>query len=123
MSGGNYIKEGRDSAKSTCLVFSPRSENEAGMLARTLKTFSEHHVDLIHIESRSSARGHEKYEFMVECAPSGDLAACIDKLRGQCDYFNIISRNYRDNKGNTESYIHTYISTYIYINYVRVYTL
>lgn len=98
MSGGNYIKEGRDSAKSTCLVFSPRSENEAGMLARTLKTFSEHHVDLIHIESRSSARGHEKYEFMVECAPSGDLAACIDKLRGQCDYFNIISRNYRDNK-------------------------
>lgn len=98
MSGGNYIKEGRDSTKSTCLVFSPKSQNEVGMLARSLKTFATHHVDLIHIESRSSARRPDHYEFMVECALSGDLGACIAELRDQCDYFNIISRNYRDNK-------------------------
>lgn len=38
MTGGNYIKEGRDSAKSTCLIFSPK-EDEVGALARALKMF------------------------------------------------------------------------------------
>lgn len=38
MEGGNYIKEGRDSAKSTCLIFSPK-EDEVGALARALKMF------------------------------------------------------------------------------------
>lgn len=99
MAGGNYIKEGRDSSKSTCLVFSPNRQNKAGMLARTLKIFEANHVDLIHIESRSSTRVEDKYQFMVECAPSGDLTACIDELKSQCDYFNIISRNYRENEG------------------------
>lgn len=40
MDGGNYIKEGRDSAKSTCLIFSPREDDEVGSLGRYLKLFS-----------------------------------------------------------------------------------
>lgn len=38
VSGGNYIKEGVDSAKSTCLFFSP-GEDECGALARCLELF------------------------------------------------------------------------------------
>lgn len=38
MSGGNYIKEGKDPARSTCLIFSPK-EDEVGALARSLKMF------------------------------------------------------------------------------------
>jgi phenylalanine-4-hydroxylase len=38
MDGGNYIKEGRDSAKSTCLIFSPKQE-AVGALAKSLKLF------------------------------------------------------------------------------------
>lgn len=40
MHGGNYIKEGRDSAKSTCLIFSPKEEDSVGALARYLKLFT-----------------------------------------------------------------------------------
>ena len=40
MSGGNYIKEGRDSAKSTCLIFSPKEEDEVGALGRYLQLFA-----------------------------------------------------------------------------------
>jgi phenylalanine-4-hydroxylase len=38
MEGGNYIKEGQDSAKSTCLIFSPKEE-AVGALAKSLKLF------------------------------------------------------------------------------------
>ncbi|XP_046734867.1 protein henna isoform X1 [Diprion similis] len=99
MDGGNYIKEGRDSAKSTCLIFSPREDDEVGSLGRYLKLFAKHKVNLLHIESRSSARTVDNYEFMVECAPGGDLASVIETLRDQCGYFSIISRNHKDNLG------------------------
>lgn len=98
MEGGNYIKEGRDSAKSTCLIFSPK-EDEVGALARALKMFEKHKINLLHIESRSSARFPNQYEFMVECAPGGNLSAAIETLRQHCSYFSIISRNHKDNRG------------------------
>lgn len=100
MPGGNYIKVGRDSSKSTYLIFSPPAE-QIGVLARYLKTFEKHGVNLLHIESRPSVKVPSKYEFVVECAPSGDLGAAIHELKDLSDYFNIISRNYRDNKGNS----------------------
>lgn len=40
MEGGNYIKEGRDSARSTCLIFSPNEEDEVGALGKYLQIFS-----------------------------------------------------------------------------------
>lgn len=40
MEGGNYIKEGRDSARSTCLIFSPKEEDEVGALGKYLQIFS-----------------------------------------------------------------------------------
>lgn len=97
MDGGNYIKEGRDSVKSTCLIFSPKKE-AVGALANSLKLFEKHGVNLIHIESRPSARFHNRYEFMVECAPSGELGIAIETLREHSSYFNVISRNHKDNR-------------------------
>lgn len=46
MDGGNYIKEGKDAAKSTCLIFSPRAD-EVGALARSLKMFEVSHAAFI----------------------------------------------------------------------------
>lgn len=40
MEGGNYIKEGRDSAKSTCLIFSPKEEDQVGALGKYLQLFA-----------------------------------------------------------------------------------
>ncbi|KAF5271123.1 hypothetical protein FQA39_LY18844 [Lamprigera yunnana] len=97
MPGGNYIKPGRDSAKSVCLIFSPAAE-EVGVLARYLKIFETRDVNLLHIESRPSARMHDGYEFMVECAPTGDIGSAIADIKSISEYFSIISRNYRDNK-------------------------
>lgn len=97
MHGGNYIKEGHDSSKSTWLLFSPEKD-EAGSLARFLNIFSSHGVNLSHIESRSSAR-LPGYEFMVECEHgAGDFGATLEELKKNVGYLNIISRNYKDNR-------------------------
>nr|AGM32659.1 putative tyrosine/tryptophan monooxygenase [Coptotermes formosanus] len=110
MDGGNYIKEGRDSAKSTCLIFSPKQE-AVGALAKSLKLFEKHGVNLIHIESRPSARFPNQYGFMVECAPSGELGIAIETLREHSSYFNIISRNHKDNRGKLSKCNHTALRT------------
>lgn len=97
--GGNYIKEGRDSAKSTCMIFSPIEDDSVGALTKYLALFAKNGVNLLHIESRSSLRRADVYEFMVECAPGGNLNAVVDTLRKQSSYFSIISRNHKDNGG------------------------
>ncbi|KAL1130874.1 hypothetical protein AAG570_012115 [Ranatra chinensis] len=99
MEGGNYIKEGSDSAKSTCIFFSPKENDGVGTLFRYLELFMQNRVNIIHIESRSSARFHNRYEFMMECAPGGNLEAVIDCLRQKSAYFSIISRNHKNNRG------------------------
>lgn len=105
MEGGNYIKEGRDSSKSTWLLFSPEHPDEAGCLARYLSIFSSHGVNLSHIESRSSAR-LPGYEFMVECLHgAGDFGGALEELKKNVGYLNIISRNYKDNRCKFESIV------------------
>lgn len=92
--------EGHESAeaKNVCIIFSPEQE-EAGALAKMLKIFDDHRVNLLHIESRSSARG-PGYEFMVECdGKGGTLGTAIEAIRERSNYFNIISRDYKDNEG------------------------
>ncbi|XP_018570105.1 protein henna isoform X1 [Anoplophora glabripennis] len=97
MPGGNYIKIGRDSAKSTCLLFAPPAE-EVGILAKYLAIFEKHYVNLLHIESRPSAKIPGNYEFMVECSPGGNLGDAIFDIKQKSEYLNIISRDYKDNK-------------------------
>ncbi|CAH1119615.1 unnamed protein product [Phaedon cochleariae] len=97
MPGGNYIKIGRDSAHSTCLLFAPPAE-EVGVLAKYLQIFEKHGVNLLHIESRPSDKMPENYEFMVECAPSGNIGGALYDVKERSEYLKIISRDYKDNK-------------------------
>lgn len=56
-------------------------------------------VNLLHIESRPSRR-NARYEFITECDSStGDLQAAMEEMRSLCSYFQVISRNHHDNKG------------------------
>lgn len=83
-------------AHSTNIIFSP-VDDHAGSLAKALKIFEHHGVNLLHIESRSSTR-RPGYEFFVEAdSRSGSLGMAIEELRKASEYFNIISRDYNDN--------------------------
>lgn len=98
MPGGNYIRIGKDSAHSTCILFAPPAE-EVGILAKFLAIFKKHAINLLHIESRPSAKSPDNCEFMVECAASQNLGAAIHELKAISEYLQIISRDYKDNKG------------------------
>lgn len=97
MPGGNYIRIGKDSAHSTCILFAPPAE-EVGILAKFLAIFKKHAINLLHIESRPSAKSPDNCEFMVECAASQNLGAAIHELKAISEYLQIISRDYKDNK-------------------------
>lgn len=102
MPGGNYIRIGRDSAKSTYLLFAPPQE-EIGVLAKYLNLFKKYEINLLHIESRPSTKEPDLYEFMVECAPSVNLGSAIEELKTESQYLQIISRDYKDNAGKSEN--------------------
>lgn len=83
-------------AQNTCIIYSLEGDS-AGSLAKSLKIFNDKNVNLIHIESRSSAR-KPGYEFLVECdSKTGNLGEAIEALKLTCSYFSIISRDYKDN--------------------------
>lgn len=85
-------------AKTTCVIFSQEGDG-AGYLARMLKIFTDHDVNLVHIESRSSTR-QPGYEFYAELdSRSGNLGAALEVLQENCSYFCLISRDYKDNTG------------------------
>lgn len=98
MPGGNYIRVGKDSARSVCLLFAPQAES-VGILANYLEIFKKNEVNLLHIESRPSAKIPDNYEFMVECAPTGNLGEAIYEIKQKSEYLKVISRDYRDNQG------------------------
>lgn len=100
--GGSYVIEENESqeAKTTCVIFSQDGDG-AGTLANMLKIFTEHNVNLVHIESRSSTR-QPGYEFYAECdSRSGNLGAALGALQKRCSYFTVISRDYKDNTGES----------------------
>ncbi|XKL65228.1 hypothetical protein PGB90_008648 [Kerria lacca] len=82
------------------LIFAPKTD-AVGSLASCLNFFTKHNVYLVHIESRSSTRVQSKYEFVVECAPGGDLKQAIQNLQQNSSYLNIISRAYENDLGTT----------------------
>lgn len=81
----------------TCVIFSPTDPNQAGALAKLLKIFELHKVNLSHIESRSSVRV-DGYEFMVELENSENptLHDALEELREFCSYFQVIARDFND---------------------------
>lgn len=97
LEGGFKLKvDDDDMKKSSCVLFSLKEE--VGILARALKDFKRHGVNLLSIESRSSKRSAGDYEFMVECDPlTGDLNAAVEGLRSKVTYIQVISRNHKEN--------------------------
>lgn len=87
-------------AMSTCLYFTPKNDDEVGSLVKYLELFKLHNVNLLHIESRPSIRYNGRHEFMLECSPEGDLGGAINELKEHCEYFSIVSRNHKDNRGS-----------------------
>lgn len=63
--------------------------------------FQKHNVNLHHIESRSSTRYEDRYEFKIECSSRDEkgLDAALEALKDRCEYFNVISRNHTNNDG------------------------
>jgi len=99
MGGGTYIRAG--SSKNTSIIFS--LTEGVGALAEALKVFKNHDVNLIHIESRSSARSEDAYEFMVEIdsASNGDVQVALDTIKDKSHYFQVIARDYKDQSADT----------------------
>lgn len=50
-------------------------------------------MNLLHIESRSSDRIPDQYEFFVECAPGGNVPKVVEILKGTMTYCSVVSRN------------------------------
>jgi len=95
MGGGSFSR--RKSVKNTSIIFSLK--DGVGALAEALKVFKAHDVNLAHIESRSSKRAEDAYEFMVEVdddGSKGDAQAALDNLRDMSNHFQVIGRDYKD---------------------------
>eukprot|EP00091_Calanus_sinicus_P010099 TRINITY_DN2346_c0_g1_i2.p1 TRINITY_DN2346_c0_g1~~TRINITY_DN2346_c0_g1_i2.p1 ORF type:complete len:269 (+),score=79.67 TRINITY_DN2346_c0_g1_i2:128-934(+) len=93
---GQFIKEAKSDAKSIHILFSPNES--VGALAESLKIFKRYHVNLLHIESRSSIKV-PGYEFMIEVDSSvGDVEGALENIKQESSYFQIITRDYKENK-------------------------
>lgn len=78
------------------IIFSLKEE--VGALAEALRIFKENKVNLYHIESRSSKRLDDGYEFMVECdTRHGNVNEAMDDLKEKSQYLQVISREHKDN--------------------------
>ena len=61
-----------------------------------------HDVNLAHIESRSSKRAEDAYEFMIEVdderskAGIHDVQAALDSLKEMSGYYQVIGHDYKD---------------------------
>jgi phenylalanine-4-hydroxylase len=88
---GLYLED--DLSKSISIVLFSMKE-QVGALTAALKIFSDNGVNLNHIESRSSKRFPNDYEFIVELdTSSGKLDKALEELRDKSQYMTIISRD------------------------------
>lgn len=87
--GTSYIGQLSDHGDSS-LVFALK--DRVGVLGEVLKLFQEHHINLKHIESRSSKKMDNHYEFLVVFDGSHDLSKVVEQLKQETSYLEIISR-------------------------------
>ncbi|XP_022102432.1 protein henna-like isoform X1 [Acanthaster planci] len=85
----------------TSLMFGLKEE--VGILARTLKLFEEHGINLSQIESRPSKGDEGSYEFLVICEEKADkLDTVLDKLKEEATYVHVLSRSQEENTSSVE---------------------
>lgn len=89
---GAYIEDDFSRERFTVILFSMKEK--VGALTTALKIFADHGVNLNHIESRSSRRFPNEYEFIVEVdTETGDAPAALEELRTVTQYMTVISRD------------------------------
>ncbi|RWS16438.1 Protein henna-like protein [Dinothrombium tinctorium] len=89
---GVYVMEWNENKASITVMFAMKEK--VGALAEALKIFKDNEVNLLHIESRSSKRFENDYEFIVELATdSGNTKNAIESLREITQYMNLVSRD------------------------------
>uniref|UniRef100_W5U8E4 tryptophan 5-monooxygenase n=1 Tax=Ictalurus punctatus TaxID=7998 RepID=W5U8E4_ICTPU len=102
----NHTNENQDDSLSSkrehaAIVFSLK--NEVGNLVKALKLFQEHHINLLHIESRKSRRRNSELEVLVDCDSEREtLNKIIQLLRKQA---NIITMDLQDRQSTPEDAI------------------
>lgn len=67
-------------------------KDKVGQLAEVLKLFQDHNINLKHIESRSSKKLPDCYEFVVLYDRKYDASKIIEKLRAETAYLEVITR-------------------------------
>jgi phenylalanine-4-hydroxylase len=89
---GAYIGDDFSKDRFSVILFSMKEK--VGALTTALKIFADHGVNLNHIESRSSRRFPNEYEFIVELdTETGDSPAALDQLRNVTQYMTVISHD------------------------------
>ncbi|XP_054715898.1 protein henna-like isoform X1 [Uloborus diversus] len=95
--GETYSRQDSEERNRHAMVVLFSLNEEVGALAEALKIFKEYKINLHHIESRSSKRLDNDYEFMVECdTRSGNINEAIEELRTKSQYMTVISRDHKE---------------------------
>lgn len=69
-------------------------DEQVGALAEALNVFKVNKINLYHIESRSSKRLDDNYEFMLECdTRHGNINQAMEELRAKSQYMTVITRD------------------------------
>ncbi|XP_078674556.1 phenylalanine-4-hydroxylase-like isoform X1 [Branchiostoma floridae x Branchiostoma belcheri] len=86
---GSYLKEGEDTME---VIFSVKEE--VGALAKALRLFESHKINLTHIESRPSKRNRDQYEFFVRFDPeAAGVKSALEALRSTAASVQVHSRD------------------------------
>ncbi|XP_054155814.1 protein henna-like [Oppia nitens] len=89
----HYIMDNLDDlANSTVNVIFTLKE-KVGALVDVLQLFKDNGVNLYRIESRSSKRFKDDYEFLVECCPGQGLNRALEDIEPLTHYLQLISRD------------------------------
>ncbi|XP_022654968.1 protein henna-like [Varroa jacobsoni] len=87
-----HIKERRISGAGNTLVFTIKEG--VGALAKTLQIFTQNNINLEHIESRSSQKVKDAYEFIVnfDTTYNGDIRKCIETIKENAEHVTLCTR-------------------------------
>ncbi|GFT80116.1 protein henna [Nephila pilipes] len=96
--GESYSRKESDDRNLHTMVMLFSLKEEVGALAEALKVFKDNQINLYHIESRSSKRHEDSYEFLVECdTRAGNINDAMEQIRAKSFYMTVISRDHKDN--------------------------
>lgn len=94
---GAYIGDGSDHGDCTIMF---TLKDKIGVLADVLRLFSDSQINLKHIESRSSKKVADNYEFVVTFDGKHDASKIIEQLKKETIYMEVITRD-KGSKGTT----------------------